>query len=411
MGMIEFSNRVKGSFMGGLKMSMLSFSLSDLTHSSVPEIWAMSNEQWGCFDKAPDTLLYRELFSIHIPDPASKGSTLIRFSEYFERETGSEYEMGHLACRPEVNKLLDDLFGKGSAERMCASIDQSSIQFFVGHFLHEISALNEDKALIFKKNSLLSVSQDAEGDLHLNIEFNFSHALDPMDAYSYIPFSVKLSADFLVLTAGVQLQSLSLEGEQADLQLAKKLLIGTRKQLSLLERLQLSSLGDATKNGLDMLMSLTVISPQAAVGLYKAIAMGAKVQVFKDLAGLSEVNMYKFLTIIGTFVSEGSLEALLNRGPEHFLERRKLKDKISEIKSRFYQQLKLMKELCVEGEGFIPEGLAKMDVSSLRQLSHLARFRRHSNSPLVGKVLDDLEKEAEQKEPVSMTPRARALSL
>jgi hypothetical protein len=321
-------------------------SLSDLSRSSVPLIWELCNENFGCFSKEYSSIFYRELMSIQIPDPDAGQGEWVQFSDYFERKTGQPYEMGNSPDRPEINKIFDSVFGVGAALRATSSIDQSSMQFFITYFLEELSSRNKGAGLILEKKNLVQIDSEESGKLRLKVKFDLQRAQDPFSALS-IPFEVKFEADFEILDSGVQLRHLLLSGPQAEF--AKRLLMGAGTNFTLLERVELNCKGSSPVAEADPLMALVMVSPLAAIGLCEAIAMGADIASIRELARMTDLNMYKFLGVIGTFVSGGSLEALLDMGSSSLFERQKLKRKLPEIKAKFQDQLALMQSLC-QGE-------------------------------------------------------------
>ena len=324
----------------------MKLSLSDLSRSSVPLIWELCNENFGCFSKEYSSIFYRELMSVQIPDPDAGQAEWVQFSDYFERKTGQSYEMGNSPDRPEINKIFDSVFGVGAALRATSSIDQSSMQFFITYFLEELSSRNKGVGLVLEKKNLVQIDSEESGKLRLKVKFDLQRAQDPFSALS-IPFEVKFEADFEILDSGVQLRHVLLSGPQAEF--AKRLLMGAGTNFTLLERVELNCKGSSSVLEADPLMALVMVSPLAAIGLCEAIAMGADITPIRELARMTDLNMYKFLGVVGTFVSGGSLEALLDMGSSSLFERQKLKRKLPEIKAKFQDQLTLMQSLC-EGE-------------------------------------------------------------
>jgi hypothetical protein len=327
------------------------FSLEDFRHSGDRDIWAWANEKFGCFKRDLEQSFYRNLLGLRIPNPdfgTENPQRTILFSDYYEKQTGIEYGMGNAPVRPEVDAVLDLVFGFGSAEKLRSSLDQVPMQFFVSHFILKLQELYPDNRLSLKKSQEISIFKDERGQLFLRAVYDIDRAEDrSINPPLEIPFKVKVDSTFVVLEKGVQFTGLELTGEEAQLESVKRLLLEDIKQFSLLDRLHYTA--PASPN-LESLMNLAIMSPQAAIGLCQAVEMGARLPEFVTLTGESEKNMYKFLKTLGEFVLGGRLDCLLEPEAGNLMERRGLRDKMQEIEANFRSRLESMKTLTLEEE-------------------------------------------------------------
>jgi hypothetical protein len=330
--------------------------------------------------------MFLALFIPNQEPSAENPEESIRFHEYYQKKTGSDYDMGNRHIRPDVDPLLDEVFGAGAAERLRGSVDQGPMLFFVNHFLQRLNELHPKNSLSFQKENTVSLFKDPEGKLYLRAVFDIQCAEDEsVDPPLTVPFKVKVDSTFRVLETGVQFDRLELSGEEAMVESARRLLMADIKQFSLLERLRYTA--KTADTALDTLINLVIISPQAAMGLQKAIEIGAPQPEFVAMTGENEKNIYRWLSIIGESLGEKGLQAFMDEASGSLMIRRRLREDRDKLQEKFQSRLDFMRVLTTDTDQeseFEPFSDSEEEIDSdSEEFESESLAKRHEPSPML----------------------------